>query len=157
MADEYTTLGSLTLDVAGCIEAHDLTPLLNRGGVRGGDVTVERLDGDVPRGRKRASWRFALSYNLYGTNDFTGSPHVGSRRLGVIANLATLRAAVQAPYAAGNTVTLTHHLEDASTRFAEVIVEDIAAQALDSPQKGDVLRLVLDIVCPAGQLEVPVP
>lgn len=155
MADEYVTIAGQRLDVDGAIGAVDLTPLaVGRGGVRGGDLTVETLDGDVPRGRVRASWNVPLAFNVFGDVDLDGVARSGTRRRQALANVADLRDLLLAPYTPGPTIKLVYRLDDGNELEGDVIIGDMPTTAHDDPRIGRVIRIVLDIVVPAGQLTV---
>ncbi len=150
MADNYATINSLRLDIAGFVRARDLTGLMEKGEHRGSDFVSQGVAGDTFRAKVRGSLRTFIPLIVYGTNDKDGVAHP-SPYAGIRANVAQIHTSC-VDASLSSTVTLTVTYEDAATRTASVYCPRLDVGLLTENDQGVAANAVLEVVIPAGVL-----
>ena len=150
---EHVQIGAWVFATPACIldgEDGGISGMLSVPTVVGDDRDVPGIDGEAVRRRKRGPiWR-NLPVVVFGDVDKDGVPYA-SARLGLIANLDEMFAAIMPPSDGSPTRLLVHHLEDGSVRMSDCIVTGVDGPAQVGPH---VAKVGLTVKIPSGAVIV---
>jgi hypothetical protein len=152
MATETVTINSVNLNHDGAWKVRDYTPLYERGPARGANIVVPGASGETARPLLRGALNITLPLYIFATEIGETSTPTAASRDTLAANIDYLTAQLLAPYSGGAaTVTLTHTRTDASTTSGAVQGVALTLNPHDG-LRGLVVRAVLSLVVPAGEL-----
>lgn len=147
---EIVSVNGLDLTIDGAWKLVDPTPLLGEAAYRGDDRTAPGVAGRSARPRVRDGLEVQLDMYVFGEKDSAGSAH-SDLRLGLRDNIRKLRTDLLPPHT-GDSVTIVHTFDDATTASGECIVNELRIVGAHDGLKGNVAAAILDLVVLGGRL-----